>query len=389
MSTLESRYDERIQQFLERKRSIPELELNIAECEKRVSETCINASPDEHFALLDRMKSLRQELATAMSNNDEIQYILDVIPYIQQYNAPEAPSSTQSAVTRGMDSFVHVATRTNRSEIFQSYMVDIEKKVEYSRMPAKPPIGATSSGPGVGAGGVRKGSQHAASALAHKYDDTICPECDANCLVNMRESLLMCPRCGLTRYFIECSEHNMSYAEEMSMGFTTSFSYKRLNHFTEWLNALQAREHTVIPDEILDALRSEFKKHRATTRGEINPTKIREFLKKLGHTKYYEHCHHICALLNGTPPPRLPPELETKLKKMFADIQAPFEKHCPSTRKNFLSYSYVLYKFCQLLGEDTYLEYFPLLKSSEKLHAQDIIFKGICKELSWEFIPSV
>lgn len=30
-----------------------------------------------------------------------------------------------------------------------------------------------------------------------------------------------------------------------------------------------------------------------------------------------------------------------------------------------------------------------LLKSSEKLYAQDQIWKKICKELRWEFIPSV
>ena len=52
---------------------------------------------------------------------------------------------------------------------------------------------------------------------------------------------------------------------------------------------------------------------------------------------------------------------------MFNQIQEPFEKHCPKTRKNFLSYSYTLYKFFQLLNKQEYLIYFPLLKSREKL----------------------
>ena len=38
---------------------------------------------------------------------------------------------------------------------------------------------------------------------------------------------------------------------------------------------------------------------------------------------------------------------------------------------------------------DEYLIYFPLLKSQEKLYAQDMIWKGICKILRWQFIPSV
>ena len=32
---------------------------------------------------------------------------------------------------------------------------------------------------------------------------------------------------------------------------------------------------------------------------------------------------------------------------------------------------------------------FPLLKSPEKLRAQDMIWEKICRELGWEFIPSI
>ena len=64
-------------------------------------------------------------------------------------------------------------------------------------------------------------------------------------------------------------------------------------------------------------------------------------------------------------------------------------KHCPKDRKNFLSYSYVLHKFVQLLGLDEFLACFPLLKSREKLHQQDQIWKKICEELKWEFIKSL
>ena len=63
-------------------------------------------------------------------------------------------------------------------------------------------------------------------------------------------------------------------------------------------------------------------------------------------------------------------------------------KHCPPERKNFLSYSYVLHKFCELLEYDNLLCYFSLLKSREKLQEQDKIWKKICEELKWEYIPS-
>ena len=37
---------------------------------------------------------------------------------------------------------------------------------------------------------------------------------------------------------------------------------------------------------------------------------------------------------------------------------------------------------------DEFLVCFPLLKSREKLHQQDIIWKQICDDLNWEFIKS-
>ena len=36
-----------------------------------------------------------------------------------------------------------------------------------------------------------------------------------------------------------------------------------------------------------------------------------------------------------------------------------------------------------------YLKYFPLLKSKEKLYQQDVIWKKICKDLQWEYIPTI
>ena len=57
--------------------------------------------------------------------------------------------------------------------------------------------------------------------------------------------------------------------------------------------------------------------------------------------------------------------------------------------KIFVSYSYVIHKFIQLLDMDEFLVYFPLLKSREKLYQQDKIWKNICNDLGWEFIDSI
>ena len=163
----------------------------------------------------------------------------------------------------------------------------------------------------------------------------------------------------------------------------------------EWLSQFQAKESTDIPDKVYDKLILEIKKERIVNMKHITHKKIRSYLKKLKLNKYYEHIPHIVNRLNGVPPPKISKEVEEKLRSMFREIQDPFMKVCPKNRKNFLSYSYVLHKFVQILGLHELTQYFPLLKSSEKLYRQDIIFSDIITELKksrnihWSFIPSI
>jgi hypothetical protein len=145
----------------------------------------------------------------------------------------------------------------------------------------------------------------------------------------------------------------------------------------------------LIPEEVYDKILLEIKKQKITNMADITPKKVKEILKRLRSNKYYEHVPHIINKLNGIPIPHFEADLEEKLRTMFKMIQPSFLKHAPSNRKNFLSYSYCLHKLLQLLGRDEYLSSFPLLKSREKLAAQDQIFKKICEDLGWEFYPSL
>jgi hypothetical protein len=166
------------------------------------------------------------------------------------------------------------------------------------------------------------------------------------------------------------------------------YAYKRINHFNEWLAQIQAKESTDIPAEVFDAILVELKKERITDIGNIKTSKIREILKKLKFNKYYEHAAHIMNRINGKNAPVITRETEEKLRHMFIEIQPSFQKHCPAGRSNFLSYSYVLYKFCELLELDEYLPNFPVLKNRDKLFCQDKIWQLICQDLRWQFIRS-
>lgn len=133
----------------------------------------------------------------------------------------------------------------------------------------------------------------------------------------------------------------------------------------------------------------EVKKLRIKNLSKLTPSRVKIILKKLDLRKYYEHIPHIINKLNNIPPPRITREQDEQLCIMFEMIQIPFNIYCPETRTNFLGYSYVLYKFCELLELDDILKCFPLHKSDVKIKEHDKIWEKICEYLHWEFIPSI
>jgi len=214
----------------------------------------------------------------------------------------------------------------------------------------------------------------------------ICNYCNKEQKLFLSEGKMICEHCGNETKILVDSD-KPSYKDPPRE--ICYFAYKRINHFNEWLAQFQAKESTDIPKEIYDEILVELKKERIFNINKLTQKKLREILKKLKKNKYYEHIPHIINKINGIPPPIMTRKTEEELRRMFKEIQIPFQNHCPSYRKNFLSYSYILHKFVQLLELDEFIPCFLLLKSREKLHQQDIIWKKICNELKWEFIPSI
>jgi len=214
----------------------------------------------------------------------------------------------------------------------------------------------------------------------------MCKYCKVEMLLNNNTGVLICPKCGLMENIIVDSDKPSFKEPPKEM---TSFCYKRINHLNEFLAQFQAKETTEIHEDVYNEILMEIKKERITNMATITPEKMRELLRRIKKNDYYEHIPYIINQLNGLPAPVIAPEIEEIIRGMFKAIQIPFEKYCPPKRKNFLSYSYIMYKFFELLELDEYLRCFQLLKSRTKLHQQDEIWKNICKDLNWQFIKSI
>ncbi len=198
------------------------------------------------------------------------------------------------------------------------------------------------------------------------------------------EELLMCNNCyHQVNYLID--NDKPSYKEPPKE--VCFYAYQRINHFREILAQFQAKETTQIPTEVIDNIKNQIKKERIDL-PQLTEKKMKEILKQLGYSKYYEHIAFIKCKL-GIKPPVMSPELEETLYILFMELQGPYAKHCPDYRTNFLSYRYTVYKLCELLGETQFLPFLTLLKNDMKIIEQDQVWKLICDELEWEFIPTI
>ena len=213
----------------------------------------------------------------------------------------------------------------------------------------------------------------------------ICRECNKGEMIPVEhEGILVCNICSKSiPYLVE--NEKPSYKEPPKE--VCFYAYKRINHFREILAQFQAKETTQIPDEVIENINQQIKKERIKL-SQITNKRAKEILKKLGYNKYYEHIPFIKDKL-GIKPPIMSSELEDTLCNLFMEIQGPYAKYCPDDRVNFLNYYYTVYKLCELLDQHQFLPYFPMLKDREKRIEQDEIWRNICDELDWEYIPTI
>lgn len=201
------------------------------------------------------------------------------------------------------------------------------------------------------------------------------------------EGIMICNnnKCGKFITYIVDSNKPSNKEPPNEVSYT---AYIRLNHFKEILAQFQAKETTQIPDDVIDSIKKRIKKERIQDMHELNYNKMREILRKLGLNKYFEHIQYINSLF-GIKPPLMNEELHETLCVLFIEIQKPWALHCPPNRTNFFNYTYTLYQLCVLLDQTQYLPFIPMMKDRDKQLEQDMIWKEVCKELDWQFFPTV
>lgn len=370
--SLDSKHKEFVAEFLKNDTEvIPALKM-----EKRILKKQLARLPDtgenkeQRFKIQERITEIRNTIFSLYVKKD--QYYLNNASLMTEY------FKHKQEVSRNETQMV---TNSKNAQIFKSFGIKIEPKNEQN---------------------TTNNSEYFKEKVINKYfyntdqfclnidnyfkPNTNCTYCNNGELVPMEdEGVIMCTNCAATSpYFVE--NEKPSYKEPPKE--VCYYAYKRINHYKEVLAQIQAKETTNIPESHINEIKMQIIKERIHDINNISYYKMKHLLKKLGFNKYYEHIYFIKHRF-GVEPPKFSSSVEDKLINMFQLIQAPYTKHCPQDRINFLNYYYVLFKSLQLLGENTYLPMIPLLKDPAKIAGQDAIWKKICFDLEWDYHPTI
>jgi len=345
----------------------------------------------ERYKVEQELRSIRNKIEATDEKGAVFDYYLQNGDLLFQYY------DIQDRINRGADNVVSIGDRARPGSVFEALENASKQDSSGSR-----PNNQTHSNSHYNTRD-QKGETLRRDALLDQYlqrmdplynrpsinalNDTsfVCDACGHDMKISVNDATVSCPECGYHKMILMDSD-KPSYKDPPRE--VSYYAYKRINHFNEWLAQFQAKESTEIPEEVFENIQGQIKKERIQP-SSLNRSKIREILKKLKYNSYYEHVPHILSRLNGHTAPVMDRETEEKLRYLFKEIQPSFQKHCPADRSNFLSYSYVLYKFCELLELDEYLPCFQLLKNRDKLYIQDKIWQKICADLHWQFIRSI
>jgi hypothetical protein len=223
-------------------------------------------------------------------------------------------------------------------------------------------------------------------------DPYTCKHCGGQ-VEEVENSICVCTneQCGIVAqvgFSLRDPTNNLNW-EQLRDTPSRQYTYRRLNHFREYLRQIQGKSRATLPSELFVELREEFRKSRIPQK-KITPERVKSKLKKIDKSKYYEHRETITQQLNPLYKPIvIDPTHEEKLCLMFVQLETPFEeiKHLVrKARKNFMSYVFVYYKLNELNGWDEYNRNSSLLKSVQLINRQDEWWKLVMNKLGWEII---
>ncbi len=224
------------------------------------------------------------------------------------------------------------------------------------------------------------------STISNTIRETVYALCSCNTKMDIdpATSSLICKGCGETQKLHgTVFEDEQFYFQEGQR--TKHGTYDPSKHCRFWVERIQARETTEIPEVVLAKIKSAIRRDKIRTKNHITCAQIRKYLSQTGYSKYNEHIPLIRKLITGIAPSQLTDhEIQLvhiyfdKVIRVFDEIKPPEKTNCPY-------HPYFIYKIIEQIikkpseqARKRKILACIHLQSRETLIENDRIWKPIC-----------
>jgi hypothetical protein len=318
------------------------------------------------------LSEIQQKIVAVQSRSEEADYIARALPYLstpQQLTLAQFAEfvSTVPHSTTLVRSISRTASVQEAIEHHRQRRVEVEQSVGVSTCP---------------------NDRCRSVNFATQHGESVCRDCGAtfegSAVVN---AATLDDRSAL----FESGRYNHGWLRREN-------DYKNVNHFNEIMSRANGEENTLIHPNVLLAVREELRKigRRLNAGGMSDARVVLHALRRSGFVAFYEHRTKIQYLLTDTKPAGLNDAQKCEVRSDFLEAQESFER-CPADikrdittgrhRRNFLLYEYTMYQLCVRRGYRNFIHRLKLPKSQHVLRKHNRVWKWICQDLQWKFIP--
>ena len=198
-----------------------------------------------------------------------------------------------------------------------------------------------------------------------KHDRNLCIDCNVVKTIDYERSTLVCIKCGVFEYYpvyVASYNHTMQPSRRKCI-------YKRYDNFKVILNQFLYGGKRVVPDDVMEMIRSEIHDGTNILYNYTIPVTIpilECILKRKGLSTYKDSIYYIYFKLSGVPTPHITTKEYNMMLKVFDVVSSIYDKYKPKSRKSFLNYPFVLKQILIMRNMDQCAKYIPKLKTHSK-----------------------
>ena len=176
-------------------------------------------------------------------------------------------------------------------------------------------------------------------------------KCGEKMTIQSNTSEFLCTNCGIINTLVgTVFEDYQFYNQEGSRYLHASYEPSR--HCKFWIDRIQAKESTVIPETVITKIEEYIKRDKIHLLHNITIEQFRKYLKDTGLSKYNDHLPLIKKMITGIVPPQLNHSESQLLFNYFDKSVKTYNIIKEPTKNNNIYYPFLIHKILEIIIND-------------------------------------